>query len=68
MSLLGTVITIAQLIDAELPELEELAGAVKNAIDQKSAAAATQAAIEGADDAVDADEQIILDQKKGLIP
>ena len=68
MSLLGDVITIEQITAAALPELETLYKAVKAAFDQKSAAAATQAAIEGADAAVDADEAIEYDRKKGLIP
>jgi hypothetical protein len=68
MSLLGVVITVEQLAAAAEPELVELFNAVKTALDQKSAAAATQAAIEGADDAVDANEEVELDEKKGLLP
>ncbi|HSY21508.1 MAG TPA: hypothetical protein VK841_05310 [Polyangiaceae bacterium] len=65
MSLLGDVITVAQLFDAELPELGDLFNAVKDAIDQKNAAAATQASIAAVDVAVDVNEDLKFPKADG---
>jgi hypothetical protein len=64
MSLLGDIITIAQIANAALPELQELGVAIEKELQSRDAAAATQAAIAGADAAVDADEQIEYDRRK----
>jgi hypothetical protein len=58
MALLGDVITVAQLIAAEIPELVDLYNAIAAELKNRDTTSATQAAIAATDVAVDVNEDL----------